>query len=227
LKVLIIEDDSGIVDSLNLLFRMRWPEVEFKITSKGETGLAAVEEWNPDLTVLDLGLPDIDGLEVLKRIRLFSSTPVIILTARGDEYDIVRGLELGADDYIVKPFKQFEFIARVKTAMRHQSIAPVEAVYAKGPFKLMPATHKLFIDNREIFLTKSECIIFRKLLENANSVVTQGALSRVLWGDDLPESIEAIRVYISRIRQKIDQNDSSAANISTKPGIGYCLSLSK
>ncbi|PPD59224.1 response regulator transcription factor [Dehalogenimonas etheniformans] len=227
MKVLIIEDDSGIVDSLNLLFKMRWPEVEFKITSKGETGLLAVEQWNPDLTVLDLGLPDIDGLEVLKRIRLFSLTPVIILTARGDEYDIVRGLELGADDYIVKPFKQLEFLARAKTVLRHQGIAPVDAVYAKGPFKLTPATHKLYFDNREIILTKSECIIFLKLLENANSVVTQGALSRVLWGDDLPESVEAIRVYISRIRQKIEQNDPELAYISTKPGIGYSLNLSR
>jgi two-component system KDP operon response regulator KdpE len=227
MKVLIVEDDPGIVDSLNLLFKMRWPEVEFTITNKGETGLLTVEEWNPDLIVLDLGLPDVDGLDVLKRLRLFSSTPVIILTARGDEYDIVRGLELGADDYIVKPFKQFEFIARVKTAMRHQAIAPVEAVYIKGPFKLSPGNHRLFILDREVVFTKSECIIFRKLLENVNSVVTQGMLSRVLWGDDFPESVEAIRVYISRIRQKIDQNSSENSYISTKPGIGYCLNLPK
>jgi DNA-binding response OmpR family regulator len=225
MKVLIVEDDPGIVESLNLLFRMRWPEAEFKITNKGETGLLSVEEWNPDLMVLDLGLPDIDGLDVLKRLRLFSSIPVIILTARGDEYDIVHGLELGADDYIVKPFKQFEFLARVKTVLRHQRMAPVEAVYTKGPFKLSPGNHKLFIDDREIIFTKSECIIFRKLLENVNSVVTQGTLSHVLWGDDLPEGVEAIRVYISRIRQKIDEPNSQNSYISTKPGIGYWLNL--
>jgi PAS domain S-box-containing protein len=121
--VLIIEDDQNIVSTVSVAFQMRWPEAELVSTVMGEEGLHLVETENPDLVILDLGLPDIDGFDVLRRLRLFSSVPVVILTVRGDETDKVKGIELGADDYVVKPFKPQELLTRLKAQLR-KSISP-------------------------------------------------------------------------------------------------------
>ncbi|OBW62534.1 MAG: DNA-binding response regulator [Dehalococcoides mccartyi] len=224
MNVVIIEDDDVIIESLTLLFRMRWPEAKLVSSNLGDKGLELIVDWNPNLVILDLGLPDLDGLEVLKRIRLFSNVPVIILTVRGDEAEIVKGLEYGADDYITKPFKQLEFLARVKALTRRQEVPAIATCYQKGAFRLVSATHKLYLKDKEITLTHTEYLIFHKLLENANIVISHSTLSKMLWGEDYPDSIDAIRVYISRIRQKIHDDSSEPSIILTKPGLGYMLS---
>src|SRR4030042_1995566 len=121
MKVLVIEDDREIVDAISLAFQIRWPEAKLISTRLGQKGVELVESESPDIVILDLGLPDINGFEVLQAIRLFSQVPTIILTVRSDEADIVKGLEWGADDYITKPFRQLEFLARVKALIRRQS----------------------------------------------------------------------------------------------------------
>lgn len=119
MKVLIIEDDPGIVTAIDLLFQISWPEAQLISAQQGEEGIELVKNEAPDVVVLDLGLPDIDGFEVLKRLRLFSTVPIVILTARAEKDAMVRGLELGANDYIVKPFRQWQFLERVKAQVAH------------------------------------------------------------------------------------------------------------
>ncbi len=119
MKVLIIEDDPGIVTAIDLLFQISWPEAQLISAQQGEEGIELVKNEAPDVVVLDLGLPDIDGFKVLKRLRLFSTVPIVILTARAEKDAMVRGLELGANDYIVKPFRQWQFLERVKAQVAH------------------------------------------------------------------------------------------------------------
>lgn len=225
MKVLIIEDDENIVESLNIALRMRWPEVELAASHLGEEGLLLAETFLPDVIVLDLGLPDITGFEVLKQMRLFSEVPIIVLTVLGDEDDIVKGLELGADDYIVKPFRKMEFLARVKSLVRRKSITTDEPIYIKEPFRISVSAHKLYFNDKKIILTKSECLIFYKLIRNANRVVTYSSLAKELWGEEYPGSIEAMRVYIQRLREKIEEAPALPKIIETKVGLGYILNL--
>ncbi|MFC2067664.1 response regulator transcription factor [Chloroflexota bacterium] len=120
MKLLLIEDDSDIVEAISLAFQIRWPEAQVISTQSGKKGVGLVESVQPDIVILDLGLPDIDGFTVLRKIRLFSQVPIIIVTVRADESDIIKGLEWGADDYIIKPFRQLELLARVKAQIRRQ-----------------------------------------------------------------------------------------------------------
>lgn len=120
MKILIIEDDQEIVDAVSLAFQIRWPEDNLVSTHLGEKGLEMVESENPDVVILDLGLPDISGFEVLKQTRLFSDVPILILMVRADEADIVKGLEWGADDYVVKPIRQLELLSRIKALTRRK-----------------------------------------------------------------------------------------------------------
>lgn len=225
MKILVIEDDSNIIDSLSIALKMRWPEAELVSTHLGEVGLRMVEQQQLDIVVLDLGLPDITGFEVLRDIRMFSEVPIIILSVRGDESDIVKGLEWGADDYIVKPFKQMEFIARVKALIRRKNIPSVEASFNRGPYKISMSAHKIFYRNKEIVLTGSECIIFNLLLKNANRIVTYRSISNALWGEEYPGSVEAIRVYVQRLRGKVEADTHLHNAITTKVGLGYVLNL--
>ena len=121
MKVLVIEDDKEIVDAISLAFQIRWPEAKVISTRLGQKGVELVESESPDIVILDLGLPDIAGFEVLRQIRLFSAVPTIILTVRAEEADVVKGLEWGADDYITKPFRQLELLARVKSMIRRHT----------------------------------------------------------------------------------------------------------
>ncbi|MDD5605670.1 MAG: response regulator transcription factor [Dehalococcoidales bacterium] len=225
MKILAIEDDQNIVKSLNLILHMRWPEAELFSSRLGVEGLSLIETVRPDIIILDLGLPDISGFNVLQQMRMFSEIPVIILTVLGDEDDIVRGLELGANDYIVKPFRKAEFLARVKALVRTQSVLVSNDVCSKGPYTLELSTHKLYFNHKKIFLTKNECIIFYALLRNANVIVLYSNLAREIWGEDYPGSLEAIRVYVQRLRQKICDDSDHTAIIETKVGLGYILNV--
>jgi len=225
MKILVIEDDENIVKSLNLLLSMRWPEAEFISSNLGEEGLSLIETTHPNVVVLDLGLPDINGFEVLKQVRLFSEVPIIILTVLGDEDDIVKGLEMGANDYIVKPFRKMEFLARVQSLVRSQDIICGNDIFQKGAYRLEISNHRLYCEDRGITLTKNECLIFYILLRNCNTVVTYRSLAQELWGDEYPGSIEAIRVHVQRLRHKIERDSEHHKLIETKIGIGYILNL--
>ena len=223
MKILIIEDDHEIVEAISLAFQMRWPEAELLSTHLGEKGVELAESEVPDMVILDLGLPDISGVEVLKQVRLFSILPVIILTVRADEADIVKGLEWGADDYIMKPFKQLELLARVKALLRRQSPAGEELPLVCGSLRLDPSTFELFNGEKEISLTRTEGYVLKQLMGNAGHVVSYSSLAEAVWGVDYPGTSDSLKVYVRRLREKIETVPSSPQLILTKAGIGYLL----
>jgi DNA-binding response OmpR family regulator len=227
MKILIIEDDPDIIDSIGIALKMRWPEGLLISSRLGEKGLQMVEEESPDIVVLDLGLPDVNGFEILKGIRLFSQVPIIILSVRGDEIDIVKGLEWGADDYISKPFKQMEFIARIKSLLRRNKVHNIEAPCNRGYYRISTVSRKAYFKDKSITLTGTECIIFCKLLNNANDIVTYQSLSTALWGEEYPGSTEAIYVHVARLRNKLETGFEQHGIISNKAKIGYIFNLSE
>ena len=177
MKVLIIEDDREIVEVVSLAFQMRWPEVHLVHSNLGERGVELVESENPDIVILDLGLPDISGYDVLKEIRTFSTIPILILTVRADEADIVRGLEWGADDYMVKPFRQLELLSRIRALTRRVSTLDKEIPLVCGQLHFNPSTRQLYDGQREIGLTRTEGSILYHLMRNTGQVVTYSGLA--------------------------------------------------
>ena len=222
MKVLLIEDDREIVEAISLAFQIRWPEAELIPTRLGQKGVELVESESPDIVILDLGLPDISGFEVLQQIRLFSQVPTIILTVRADEADVVKGLEWGADDYITKPFRQMEFLARVKALIRRQGNLGSDSL-SFGPLKLDATTGQLFVDSREVALTVTETHIMAHLMRNGGRVVTHSSLAEAVWGDDYPGATDSLKVHIRRLREKIEEDPSSPKLILIRTGVGYFL----
>jgi two-component system KDP operon response regulator KdpE len=223
MKLLVIEDDPNIVEAITLAFQIRWPEAQIVSTHSGIRGVDQVENEQPDIVILDLGLPDISGFEVLQKIRHFSEVPIIILTVRSEEADIIKGLEWGADDYIVKPFRQLELLARVKAQTRRQH-QPEGDMIVSGRLKLNSITGQLILDNREIGLTVTESRILGHLMRNTGHVVTHHRLAEVVWGDDYDGAADSLKVHIRRLREKIEADPSQPKLITTKPGIGYLFS---
>lgn len=225
MKILIIEDDDSIVSMITLAFQMRWPEAQVVSTQLGEEGLQLVEDERPDIVILDLGLPDINGFEVLKHIRLFSNVPVIMLTVRHEERDIVKAIEMGADDYIAKPFGNLELLARVKAQIRRQCLDDIAISIEKGPFRFAETLRIVFINGVKVTLTKTEGQILHMLLKNSDNVINYSTISRIIWGDESFGSQETIHVYMRRIREKIEEDPSNPKYLLNKHGIGYTLNL--
>ena len=225
MKILIIEDQPTIVEIVALAIQIRWPEATVITTQLGAKGIELIEAEVPDIVILDLGLPDIDGLEVLKQVRLFSEVPIIILTVRDEEQDIVKGLEWGADEYIVKPFRQLELIARINALLRKKNVPTGEASLVYGPLRLDLSRSRLFTDGKEINLTNTESLILYHLMKYAEKVVTLSELTEILWGVDFPNATDAIRVYIRRLRIKIEIDPSKPQFLHTRTGQGYTLKI--
>ena len=223
MKALIIEDDNEIVESISLSLKMLWPEIEVLSTHLGKKGIELAEVEDPDIIILDLGLPDTTGFDVLKKVRTFTSAPIIILTVKADEVDIIKGLEWGADDYIVKPCSQLELLARVKARLRDRTRSDQQSVRSFGALRFNPSTRQLQIRDREVELTAIEAHIVRCLLRSAGYVVTYSSLAEEVWGEDYPGSVDSLKVHIRRLRGKIEANHSNPQIIINKAGIGYLL----
>lgn len=223
-KVLIIEDNPQIVSSIALALEAEWPHAALLSTRMGEEGVDLVGSEHPDVVILDLGLPDKDGLDVLQDIRLFSAVPVLVLTVRQEEQDITRALTLGANDYVTKPFKMKELVARLKVQLRRQAPSEEDAPVVYGPLRLDPATFELAYGAREISLTVVEGHIMRQLMLNAGRVVTYGRLAEAVWGDeDYPGAVVTLRTYIRQLRRKLQPALGDPRLILTKPSVGYSL----
>lgn len=224
MKVLLIEDSTEIQEVVSLTFELHWPGSSVITIAEGSEGIALTESESPDIIILDLGLPDVDGFKVLKEIRGFSDIPVIILTVRGDEIDKVRGLELGADDYIVKPFSHIELLARTRAVLRRSHIPEL-----KGGEKPI-VTSKLSIDfvtrtitkgGNRIKLTPTEFNLLRYLARNSGKVLTHRALLAEVWGEEYTDSSDYLKVYIQRLRDKIEDDPSDPNIIISERGVGY------
>ena len=226
MKILIIEDDVQIVEAIMLAFQIRWPEAKVISTQQGEKGVDFVETEQPDIVILDLGLPDINGYDVLKQIRMFSDIPILILTARTEESDIVKGLEWGADDYMVKPFRQLELLSRIKALTRRRSNNDNESPLTVGSIVFNPSTGQLIADSKELNLTPTESRILHHLMRNAGQVVTHSSLADAVWGEDYPGAVDSLKVYIRRLREKLEEEPQEPQLILTKAGIGYLMTKS-
>lgn len=226
MKLLIIEDDQETVEVFSLAFHIRWPEARVVSTNLGEKGIEMVESEAPDVVVLDLGLPDINGFEVLKQIRLFSKVPIIITTVRAEETSIVRGLEMGADEYIIKPFGQLELLARVQAMLRRQQPLIGEEPIVCGPLRFGPSMSKLLYNGKEIYLTRTEGLLLYQLMKHTGSVLSYSSIAEAVWGDYYPGVGDNIRVCIRHLREKIETDPRYPKLILNKIGVGYYLAKS-
>jgi two-component system KDP operon response regulator KdpE len=221
-RILVIEDSPEIIEAISLAFQIRWPEAKVSAAKFGMVGADMAIADPGDVVILDLGLPDVSGFEVLKRIRSFSDVPLLILTARADEDSIVKGLEMGADDYMTKPFKSMELLARVQ-ALTRRAKGHKEDVLRVDGLVYNPVSFQLYLDDKEISITRTEGLILGHLMRNAGVVVSHTGLAEAIWGDDYPEAEDSIKVHIRRLRQKIEADPSKPSHIQTKVGIGYIM----
>ncbi|WP_041331452.1 response regulator transcription factor [Dehalococcoides mccartyi] len=220
---LIIEDNEDIVQTVSLAFKIRWPSINIFSTHSGQRGIRMVEDENPNVVILDLGLPDIDGFKVIQEIRHFSKVPIIILTVRDTEADIVHALELGADDYILKPFRQLELTSRVNAQLRHGENE--EETIHLGNYYLNPNERILSAGNKNICLTRIETIVLETLFSRAGHVVTHTMLAEQIWGDVHPSTVKNVRIHIKRLRDKLECEAELTSLVITKPGVGYLIQV--
>jgi two-component system, OmpR family, KDP operon response regulator KdpE len=194
----------------------------------GQEGIAQVTEQRPDVVLLDLGLPDIDGLEVTRRLREWTNVPIIVLSARGQEHDKVAALEAGADDYLTKPFGVAELMARMRVALRHATRAPQpddESVFGVGQLRVDLVRRQVFVADTEIHLTPIEYTLLTTLIRHAGKVVTQRQLLREVWGPAYATEAHYLRVYMGQLRHKLEAEPARPRYLITEPGVGYRLAI--
>ena len=226
MKALIIEDDHNLTKAGSLALRARWPQVNVVNIAEGNKGLEAVETESPDIVLLDLGLPDVDGLEVLRQIRLFSYVPVIIITVRNQEIDKLKGLEMGADDYLTKPFSYLELVARVNALLRRITVN-VQGTSSNISFSSDDLTidlnnQEVFVQGKPVRLTPIQYKLLYYLVSNAGHVMPYNTLVAKVWGDEEVDiGSESLKVHIHYLRQKLGDNPHNPNRIITVPGFGY------
>jgi DNA-binding response OmpR family regulator len=221
-KVAIIEDDLNIINAINVAFEFRWPDVCIVSATNGKDGIQMVKKESPDVLILDINLPDISGFDVLKGIREFSAVPVIILTVRADDTDVLKGLESGADDYVVKPFNYLTLLARVRAVLRRSERTPLkdnQAVIMSSRLNIDFVNQKVRVDNRSVKLTPIEYQLLILLVKNKDRVVPYQKIMEDIWSKSKWEDTENIRIYIRRLRKKLQ--DIPPKMIINKHGSGY------
>ena len=223
MRALIIEDDPNVAEAVSLCFQLRWPEINLVHETEGKKGVDVLKSKNVDIVILDINLPDISGFDVLKEVRTFSQVPVIILTVRDKEDEQVKGLEMGSDDYIVKPFKPRDLIARVNSVLRRSSIArktEQSPVISLGNISLNLTKNEVRIDDIVEKLTPNETQVLYTLMESPGTIVSSEQISESVWGRVFPDN-NRVRTYVRRLRLKLKDNPISL--IRSKRGKGYAF----
>jgi two-component system KDP operon response regulator KdpE len=219
-RILVVDDEPQILRSLRTTLASHGYDVQTAAT--GEEALAAVDGRLPDLVVLDLVLPGLSGLEVCRHLRARSSLPILVLSARGDERDKVAALDLGADDYLTKPFGVNELLARIRAALRRAAGARgPSAVVEAGALRVDFDRRQLTLDGAEVRLTPTEFDLLKVLVANAGRVLTHGYLLRTVWGPEYEGESQLLRVFIGQLRRKVERDPSRPRQILTEPGVGY------
>jgi DNA-binding response OmpR family regulator len=221
-RILLVDDEQLITDSLSYSLKREGFDVD--IAADGLSAIKAVEETQPDLIVLDLMLPDISGFEVCRRLRTFTTTPVIMLTARGEEIDRVLGLEVGADDYLAKPFSFRELLARIQAMLRRVQLdrqTPQSQIMVMGQLSLDPVARRVYKGDTEIQLSAREFDLLAILMKNAGRAMNRDELIKLVWGDDWVGDPRTLDVHIRWLRLKIEEDPASPQYIQTVRGYGY------
>jgi len=219
-RVLIVDDEPAILAATLPMLRSRGYEV--RTAASGQAALESVERGEPDLVILDLGLPDIDGVEVCRLLRDGRSTPIIVLSARGAEADKVRALDAGADDYVTKPFGAEELLARIRVALRRVDPAPASAgPIVRGDLVIDRDRHAVTRGTDRIRLTPKEFELLVFLAQHPGRVLTHRAILKAIWGPHAVDQPEHLRVLLGSLRKKIERDPSRPAYIVTEPWVGY------
>lgn len=221
ITVLIIDDETALRRMIRIALEAQGYSV--LEAADGTNGVVTVATERPDAVLLDLTLPDADGLEILQRIREFSNTPVLVVSARGDDSAKIHLLDAGADDYITKPFHTGELLARLRVALRHSPSTPEAHTYTIGNIFIDATARKVMVDNSEVNLTVTEYQLLLQLARNLNKTVSHVHLLREVWGKGAATDVQYLRVYINQLRKKLEPDPSKPVHIITIPGVGYRL----
>lgn len=220
MKVLIVEDDERMAKALRVNLQARGHEVA--VAHDGASGLDVLSRLPADLVILDLGLPDIDGVDVIIALRAWSSVPVLVLSARESDLDKVRALDAGADDYLTKPFSMEELLARMRASVRRSNAISTEApIVRTADFTIDLQQMRALRGNEVVHLTRLEWGVVETLVRNADRLVTSKQLLTQVWGPAYADATHYLRVYMLQVRRKLEANPASPRHFITEPGLGY------
>ncbi len=219
--VLVIDDEL----QMRRLLRVSLEGNGYRVLEavSGQEALIQAAQGRPDIIVLDMGLPDMDGVSVLKRLREWSQVPVVVLSVREREEDKIAALDNGADDYVTKPFATGELLARLRVAQRHATPAPELSVFHAGKLEVDLTARLVKLDGKEVRLTATEYALLRLLIRHAGKVLTHRQILREVWGPNYEEQTHYLRVYIAHLREKLESDPAKPRLICTEPGVGYRL----
>ena len=230
MKVLIVEDDPVVSETVEICFELRWPEAEIITTDNGEEGVKLAMSQSPQIVILDVGLPGMDGYQTLRQLRQFSDVPIVMLTARESELAKVKGLEFGADDYITKPFSHIELLARVRAVLRRAAAATKKQT--EGVYRSEEAGLEIDLDARRVIrfgqvinLAPLEFSLLKLLTYNEGRVMTHEQILAQVWGHEYVDDVDYLKVYIRRLRNKIGDDPQNTELIHAERGVGYIFQV--
>ncbi len=218
-RVLVIDDEPSIRNLVRTSLQTH--EYVVEEAGNGEDGLSVTASFHPHLVILDLGLPDITGLEVLRRLRAWTAVPVIILTVQDSEETKVALLDAGANDYLTKPFGLQELLARIRVGLRHQSLIEATPIFISGSLQIDLNQQAVLVDGKNIKLTATEFQLLAHLVRGQGKVISQDYLLHSIWGPQSQDQNHYLRIYIGQLRKKLEANPSNPVHIITEPGVGY------
>ena len=222
-RILVVDDEAPILRVVSANLERQGFQAE--TAGSGQQALRAYRQHAPDLILLDLGLPDMDGLEVIRAVRAQTSTPIIVLTVRGGEREKVAALDLGADDYLTKPFGLEELLARIRVELRHAArpASGAEAVFRTGELAVDVEHRRVLVGGREVHLTPTEYELLKVFVAHPNKVLTDRMLLQSVWGPGYDDENNYLHVYVKRLRRKIEPDPPAPRYLVTEPGVGYRL----
>jgi two-component system KDP operon response regulator KdpE len=217
-KILVVDDEAQIIRVMRRILAAH--QYDIRTASDGESGFELFQDWQPDLVVTDLQMPNTDGLELCRKLREISDVPIIVLSVRDEEKTIVEALDAGADDYVRKPFGTNELLARVRASLRRVPEKTTEFIEV-GDFYVDFSAHKVLVNKEEIHLTPKEFELLAFLVKHPDKVLTHTVILQKVWGSYYAESPEALRVLVGSLRKKIEKDSSHPKYVLTEPWIGY------
>ena len=221
--ILVVEDDTDVRNLITTTLKAH--DYRYLTAVNGESAVLEASSHNPDVILLDLGLPDIDGVEVIRRVRSWSNLPIIVISARSEDTDKIDALDAGADDYLTKPFSVEELLARLRVTQRRldaqSGVANADAVFTNGKLKVDYAAGCAFLDGKELHLTPSEYKLLCLLCRNVGKVLTHTFITQQIWGRSWENDIASLRVFMATLRKKLEQEPGSPQYIQTHIGVGY------
>ena len=221
--ILLVEDDPSI---RNLMMKtLKLNDYKYIVAKNGEEALLESTTHNPDIILLDLGLPDMDGVDVIRQIRLWSNVPIIVISARSEDADKIEALDAGADDYLTKPFSVEELLARLRVTQRHLATINIEngtsSIFVNGNLKIDFVSGCAYMNEEELHLTPIEYKLLCLMAKNVGKVLTHGFITQKVWGSSWENDIASLRVYMTTLRKKIEKESNSKQYIQTHVGVGY------